>query len=559
LRAFHQYIILGFLAISAIASELISYYSSSLFSRIALLVGFSGLLLLIVTAYRNFAEQKSFGGKTIIFAASLIISLLFLFRRYYLMSPAFMEAVVNSEKFVTAQSYNVNHFILFNTPHSFLFQNPLILNLLGNIGGFSTEQVAYISLLLQSIIVAMTVTFLLEIFERMLRNAKGITKYLLPPLVAFSMLSFEYSERTEIALPMMFLLMTYLFHGGFADRRKAVAILVLVLGITFGSATSILVMIPFFFLYSVFERRASSMVYGLVPLAYLMNAGYLYTLSLGYYSLFSIQGLRDFLIRLIGGQLPERVLPWQRSTATIVEDVYLTSAAYLSLLLLCALVLVVYLLIRVVTRHQKSDRGNALFLATIVTLLFAFGIAAIAYVGASVQPETTSSDIRTIAVVFTTIFLPFTLVSNRLFKTISSNRILLILVIVLLIFASLRTFYEPYPKSFNDPIVTTEDWRVDSFSTHRVGDFLKRFVTGGSIAFDYKTGPAASRLLSDDSFQTYTFTSTVTFSSYVVFDINGLKYGSLHTTPEAYIEAVNLTLSQNVIYDSRNLIIIKRR
>jgi hypothetical protein len=131
-------------------------------------------------------------------------------------------------------------------------------------------------------------------------------------------------------------------------------------------------------------------------------------------------------------------------------------------------------------------------------------------------------------------------------------------VIGLLIFASFRTFYEPYPKSVHDPVNVVEDVRVDSFSISAAGDFLGRFSTRGSIVFDYETSRIALSIANGTS-RSSLFTLTVGSTSLVVFDVNGLKLGSLYTSPEAYAEAENLTSNQNLIYNDANVLVVLRK
>jgi hypothetical protein len=43
-----------------------------------------------------------------------------------------------------------------------------------------------------------------------------------------------------------------------------------------------------------------------------------------------------------------------------------------------------------------------------------------------------------------------------------------------------------------------------------------------------------------------------------LFDVNGLKFGSLHTTEEAYEAANMLALNQSVIYNNGAVIVVRR-
>lgn len=469
-----------------------------------------------------------------------------------------MEGVVHSETFMAAQSYSENGILTYNFQHSFLFQHPLILSFLNTVSGIPIEEVVYISLSLHAILVALCATLLFKTLNTLLGNEKNIGAYLLPPLVSFSLVSFAYSERTEIALPLLFLLMCYIFDMKFSGREKAITVLLLVLGITFGSSTSILIVIPFFFLFSLFRRRTSYLVYGLIPLTYLISAGFSYIQGLRHYFVFSLEGFVNFLSEVLSGRLPERVYPWNRFTIPTAEDMYLASWTYLSVLLLCFVVTFLSVFILVKYRFYERSDLKPLFLAASVTLLFTLGVASFAYIGASVKLETTFSDVRTIAIVFPTLLLPFVLTSKQLLLRISRNKIILILIVVLIALASLRTFYEPYPKSRYDPINAIEDIRVDPTSIYSVGDFLRNFKSGGEIVFDYKTSKI-SKFLSSESFQKSLFTSTLTPASSIVFDINGLKLGSLHTSLEAYTEANNLTSTYQVIYNNGNVLVLQQK
>jgi len=128
---------------------------------------------------------------------------------------------------------------------------------------------------------------------------------------------------------------------------------------------------------------------------------------------------------------------------------------------------------------------------------------------------------------------------------------------VLLVVASLRTFYEPYPISSSDPVNLVEDPRVDGFAISGARDYLKGFQLEGSVAFDYKTGIRIAHFLSPD-LHVMTFTSDLPKTNYVVFDVNGLKFGSLHTTEDAYEAADTPAPNQNLIYNNGAILVVQR-
>jgi len=187
-------------------------------------------------------------------------------------------------------------------------------------------------------------------------------------------------------------------------------------------------------------------------------------------------------------------------------------------------------------------------------------IVVVTYVGASVKTEVPFSDIRTIVIIFILTLLPFTFTSNKLLTKINAKKTFLILVLALMILSSLRTIYEAYPKSIYDPINVVEDDRVDLRSKYYVGDFLNSFCAKGFVALDYKTylatytyqlaGNYKAELLSE---------SSLSLNNIVVFDINGLRYGSIYISSEVYAEAYDLILTQNLIYNSGNITIVHRK
>ena len=544
--------------------QFLVYELSSLTSRVLLLICFLALLFATLLTCSNRIRASPTTHIVAVFAVSLAVSFAFILQRYYLFAPSFMEDVVHSEYFVAAQSFAQNHAFSLTSglQHSFLFQEPMVFSSLLNIAGFSIYTVAYISLVVDAIIVASAATLLFRAAIDAFGGKNGIAASLMPGITVFSLISFAYSERTEIGIALMLLLLGFLFVAGFS-RKGVVVVLLLVIGITFGSATSMFVIIPFFFLFAFLSERKSSLVYGIIPLSYLVFAGYNYLLSVGSYTTASFVGLFSFIQEIAAGKLAQKVLPWQRAQLPSAGDTYVTSLAYISLLAVSGLILLIGLNAWRKKRINVKDYQKTLYRATLIAGFFLFALALVAYVGASV--ELTSSDIRTIAIVLVTLLLPFLLVSKEISATISAKRLLCLLVIGLLIFASFRNFYQPYPKSVHDPVNAVEDDRVDSFQISNAGNFLSKFSTSGSITFDFKTSTIADSIVNGTS-RSIIFTSSVRTASLVVFDINGLKLGSLYTSPDAYGEAYNMTgegynmtSSQNLIYNDGSVLIVKQK
>jgi len=130
-----------------------------------------------------------------------------------------------------------------------------------------------------------------------------------------------------------------------------------------------------------------------------------------------------------------------------------------------------------------------------------------------------------------------------------------VILLVLVLSASLRTYYETYPKSVSDPINLVEDVRVDSFAISSLKDHLKNLSGFGTITFDYKTGLKVTSFI-PSSFEPSIVTDKLSESDYFVFDFNGLN-GSLHTTNEVYNELLNVMTNENLVYTTGNVVIVQ--
>jgi hypothetical protein len=190
--------------------------------------------------------------------------------------------------------------------------------------------------------------------------------------------------------------------------------------------------------------------------------------------------------------------------------------------------------------------------AALICLWIFIGVSAITYLGTVAVPESSISDIRTIAIVFITFPLLFLLISDKFIRKVK-NRILLASLIVLIILASMFTLYGVSPKSVHDPINVVEDSRLEPFSKYSAGNFLYNYGNETTVVLDYKIYIANALL--ESSNMTVSMLSGLTLSegNIVMFDANGLKYGSLYISPELYSAANNLTETQDVIYTSGNI------
>jgi len=547
-----------------VIGNIFCYNCSTVISRVILLITYSALLITMVAT--GFSCTHPIRVK-IIQIMLFLSSVFFAIWRSYFFSPRIIETPFGSEIFYLSQQYDYHGHLIFDTPHSYFFLQPLIVHLLCGICGFSSDTSFYISLIIYSIFTALIGIMIYKTLIKYLqvKYRRNLTINIIAPLIAFSIISFAFSERSGLATNLSILLtiivLYFLATKKFNKRRESVVLLLFMFGIMIGDTNGILLLIPFFFLFAVSARK-TYLVYALMPLAYLVFSAYSYTLSLQRYARFAFNGFIEFLQEIISGQLPERTMPWQRVSHRIYEDNVVSSISYLSLFAISLVVILLFLWIRT---HRKTIKNHEdAFSKSGVTILFLWlSIAAITYIGASVKPETTFSDIRTIAIVLLSLPLPFILTSGKLISYINFRKVLPYCLTALIVLASLRTVYEIYPKSVNDPIYVVEDLRLGSTRIRVTADFLNTFYKEGGIVGDYKVFNRIGNLLPVSQYEKRLLNETTLtkpfvhfpYKSILIFNVAGIKYPSIYHPPEAYAAAYNFSTTHNRLYDNGIVVI----
>lgn len=462
-----------------------------------------------------------------------------------------------SETTLQAQEYHEIGTIVYSTAHSYFPQTSLVLHTLSEICGLSPTHGIFI-------IIAIFILFSIAIgiyLVKIITQTYTKKTFFMSAIIAFSfmsntpLLSLNIGYRW-IGLLMTSLLLCYVFKRGLGNRSDAAIALLLVSGITLGSPVALLLIVPFFLFFSLFERHRTKLVYASIPISYMIHSGYSYTLSLMNYTRFSWEGFVDFFDHIFRWEIPQRITPFGRTTLSIKEDLYITSAAYLSLLLLSFIVTLI--LTYDLAKERSARRKDAIAYVICGSMWLALMVVPVTYVGASIKPEASFSDIRTILMILVASLLPFIFMSRKLVARINAHKFFLVFTICLLVLSSFRTIYEAYPKSVHDPINVVEDPRLDPMSIDYVGRFLKSFVIGKTITFDYKTGLRTALYLASEGYETSVFISTLTPSEVIVIDTHGLEFDSIYSSSEIYVEAYNLSLTRNVIYNSGGVIVSQK-
>ena len=473
----------------------------------------------------------------------------------------FFEGIEPSESRMLAEQYAEQGTLLWETSHSSFFQTPFLIFLLSSLCGLSLVQASLMIIALHIGLIAVVSLYVAGHVRNQIENPRYA---FLPYLIAFSLLACSNMMYTNIAyrylgsdLLVLFLFFYYKQDSkGRSKRSLYIVSLALTIGITLGDPTGALLLVILFPLVAIFRRSFSMMGYAIIPATYLLFSAIRYMLILKTYATFAWQGFYDFFQEVIFGRLPTRVLPWGRVIMPTVQDSFLTSAAYLSLLLLSGIVGLVSVLLW--TRHKvgrDGTRAAPFFKATTIALIVMLGIGLVTYFGTSTRPEVSFSDIRTIVMIFSSILLLFSLASKTLLKALTSRKTILVILSALLIFTSLRVIYDSYPKSIQDPVNVVEDPRIDLRASYFLGKFFDSYVRGNVIS-DSKSRISLSStsyniiLLSNSSLDAH-------FNSLIVFNLNGLRLLSIYVSQEAYQQAYALSLTLDVIYSSGNVTIVK--
>jgi len=479
--------------------------------------------------------------------------------------PPFFEGVEFSETRLLVERYAQQGFMnLSLLSHSPFFQTTFIIYALSSIGGLPSPLASLVMIFLYLAFAGSISIYILRVFEKWVSKKTSF----LPYVIVFALVSVSGLMATSVAyryiaslmFPLLFFsLMNSHLRKQFGSR---LVFLLLTIGITLGDPVSSLLMIPLFVLYSILKRDYTVSLYAIIPASYLLYSGELYISYLKAYANFAWSGVSAFFQELLAGNFAQRTLPWQRTLSIAPEDSYLASVSYISLL---ALALTIFTSSIIFWHKSKSEKGkrekdDALVRAAIVYLFPILCVVLLTYIGVSVQAEVSFSDIRTIVIGYSAMLLLFSFASKTLLSKLASHRLFLIVVIVLLVFSSFRVIFQDFPKSYQDPILVVEDARVDLREMGYAGVFLFSYYRSGSVLYDYKAGYVDMSLLvkAPDKASMLSLSTTDFRATFLVLDINGLKYPSSYVPQNIYAQAYETGSNEDLIYNNGAIAIFKR-
>lgn len=549
---------LRFLVIALVVAILLiqplSYSFSPFASRLSIILAFITLPLL---GFICQIKQEYFGKETI-YLILLAISILFFFWRTGCYLPAFEESKLISEQSLFVGQYASSGHIQFSSGHSYFFLQTMVLYFLNQVCALSFSLSFYLALLLELFLVWLVSVLFYKFIANTVYTFKKETFFIriLPVLISFFFIAFINTPRIDLALLLVPLLLYLLFSRGIKHINYFLSGVLLVVGITLGSATGTLFITFFFLLYCLFNKSTKLSVYFIIPLTYLIFCTYFYTTAIFSYVKNAWSGFTSFLQSSLMGEIPQRVIPWERGQGMMLPDTYILTAAYLSLMLLSSLLILILVFGRSIKKGVR-EASNSLYSASLACLSIFLLIAGVTYLGVSALPESTSSDIRVIVFVFMMIILPFIFCFKKSINIINSKKIVHLVIIILIFTASLQTIYSN-TKSINDPVNAVEDNRVDAFSRLSAINLLYKSTPPDSILFlDYKLYIVAA-LLTNASAVSMLSSSSNFNADIIGVDFNGLKFGSLYISPHVYEIVKNQSEISHVVYSSGDILFIAK-
>jgi hypothetical protein len=539
---------------------------ASIEARLLLFLSFFCLFLSVFHSVRSNKRIETF--LTLLITASFIIFL----HNESIFTPAFLKSLTTNQEVILAQQYDSTGFISYEAAHSHFFQTSYIMHVISGIFGIPPLTTVYVMLLIFIVLIASIGTYISEILRKKV-NVKPFASSLITFFAASSCTMIVNDASFYRDLGFAILLLFLCFYMAKPRTTRAVFLLeaMFVVGISLGSPVAAIILVLFFSVLSLFKYRSlQSLFLAIIPLSYLIFVGQEYVSRLGKYAIFSFGGLLEFLDAIFGGNIPQRVIPWRRTTLSAPLDTFLNSASYVSLLLLTMLTVVSILFL---LRHNELDRksgrdkpeGTRALLKTFSVYLFIIlAVYGVTYIGASTTLEEPFSDIRTIALFFLIAVLPFAFLRRDLLEMLFSKKALFAVLTALMLLASFRMVFSVYPKSVFDPINAVEDTRL-SQTVHDVGHFVENHFDSGYFVVDFRMRIVLFSLLSLQQSEVRLLDENALAhppsaeTSVLIFHINGIKYPSVFVSPKAYIEAYNLSLTRNRVYDNGDVLIVFTR
>jgi len=163
--------------------EILSFGFPTLFSRLVLFFVFFSAIAILVISQKFFSKNKNF--QILIFSIIFIISLIFLLRRFNVISPSYIQALIVSERYAFVENFGETGFITFDSSHSFIFQHPLLIRTLLDVTNLSIVSVTIVTLVLHAALVAFAGTIFYKMLSTNFENETGLIKHVLTPLLSF--------------------------------------------------------------------------------------------------------------------------------------------------------------------------------------------------------------------------------------------------------------------------------------------------------------------------------------------------------------------------------------
>jgi hypothetical protein len=499
------------------------------------------------------------------------------------------EGVILSEVAMLAEEYGRQGVIVRISAHSYFFQAPFLAYTLNQICGLPVHHAVFLEQGAIILLLALLSLYLQTRIHAMIPKPTPLYLFL-ACIVPFALVA----SGTRIWVPGLtvnyrdigsYLAMvgiTYIAVNGLTRRRDYVTMLLLVLGVVLGSPPAAIVLILFFTVYSLFTKQLGPAVYAILPLFYIISSAGLYMRSLMRYGDVALTGVLSAIVEVVTtGSFPDSP---DRPYMVPYGDRTIETFTYLAILGVAGVVIGlryaphfrrsrirlprVYRFLSWLRLRQiriVHPRYATLFLVLVVTLWVTLFVT----LGATVMPETTFSDIRTIVFSFLLVVLPILFVTPPVYRQLQQlreQRLVLTGLLLLLCMTALLKPASVFPKSSLDAPYVIEDRRLSQTIGH-AKTVLFTYYPMGAVYFDYKSNLQIVRFMAvnrtfvfRDVFYNISLISTLSTlrDSVAFFDRRGVTEPSLYLNVTDYRTAYSLSLAANIVFDDGAIIISTR-
>jgi len=457
-----------------------------------------------------------------------------------------------------AQTAHHGH-LVFGDPHSYFPFSSVVITTISEVTGLSRTTSALVGgLALAVLAIAVAIVVIQRLWVRGPSRRAAILAFLafaatlIPVLVARGELSYRFTGPLLVAAAIA------LRWCSREERWQTVVIdLVLITAAVTDSSIAAAMAISYFGCSALARRRLPS--FGVViPIAWMVFAAGPYLATLRFYGGSVLQGLDAFLDAIGRGRLVS-IVPGTHASLPSSQVLVVASVGVIAALAMSAwaVILSARAVVRAWRRGVEVDPRLVGALALVPGLI----LVPLVWVGSYVAPQTSSSDVRDIALLLVTLFFAFGVSAAFGLARPSSRRRLTLVACVAVGVTAVVQLPQWYPISRRDPVNAVEDPRVSPGQAEALGRFVVARGLSARLVADYSTCIRLLPILNSASSSCVVNdprTLATRDLGLIAFDRHGLALPSTNQPPAFYRVVRRLASRGARVYDSGAIAAISR-